>query len=92
MPSEVRAYRVSGHVQGVGFRWWAARAARRLSLAGSVRNLEDGSVAVVAAGEPDALEVFERQLGSGPPGARVSDLRRDPPPAEPPAGEFAILR
>lgn len=92
MTAEVRAYRVSGRVQGVGFRWWTARTARRLSLAGSVRNREDGTVEVVAAGTIDQLEEFERQLRSGPPGAEVSAVDPGDRPAEPPAGDFRILK
>ena len=40
--SGVRRYYVSGVVQGVGFRYFALRAAQRLGLAGYVRNLRDG--------------------------------------------------
>ncbi len=47
--------RVTGRVQGVGFRWWTQNTARALGLAGSVRNLPDGSVEILAQGEPDAV-------------------------------------
>lgn len=43
--------RVSGQVQGVGFRWWAQREAGSLGLVGSAANLEDGGVEIVAEGE-----------------------------------------
>lgn len=92
MAAEVRAYRVSGRVQGVGFRWWAARAARRLSLAGSVRNREDGTVEVIAFGPVEQLEAFEGQLRSGPPGSRVGTLDPLEPPATAPSGDFQILK
>jgi acylphosphatase len=46
---------VTGRVQGVGFRWWTQNTARALGLAGSVRNLPDGGVEIVAQGEPDAV-------------------------------------
>ncbi len=67
----VRGYRVTGRVQGVGFRWWTRKLARDLGLVGRVRNLEDGSVEVRAAGSEDGLERLEQALRRGPPAARV---------------------
>ena len=92
MTEEVRAWRVSGRVQGVGFRWWTARTARRLSLSGSVRNRDDGSVEVAARGAPERLQELERALRSGPPGASVAAVEVVTAPAEIPAGDFRILR
>lgn len=53
-------YRVvfRGHVQGVGFRTTAAMAAARLSVAGFVQNLPDGTVLLEAEGAPDALDAL----------------------------------
>ena len=65
---------VSGEVQGVGFRWFARVAARRLELKGWVRNLDDGSVEVAAAGSQERLDMFRRQLGQGPEGAQVASM------------------
>jgi acylphosphatase len=48
----------SGTVQGVGFRFTAERLARRFSVDGFVRNLDDGRVEVVAEGEETALTDF----------------------------------
>ena len=62
---------VHGRVQGVGFRYFAADAARREGLTGSVRNLADGRVEAVAAGDAESLERFERALRQGPSRARV---------------------
>ena len=69
-----RRYLISGRVQGVGFRYFTHVAAGREHLHGWVRNLPDGRVEIVAEGEPEALERFERQVRTGPPGARVSDV------------------
>ena len=69
-----RQYLVSGRVQGVGFRYFAADAARREGLAGSARNLADGRVVVVAEGDDTSLERFERALRQGPSRARVEQV------------------
>jgi acylphosphatase len=62
---------VSGRVQGVGFRWHTLHRAREVGVTGSVRNLPDGRVAVVAEGERDDLQLFLIWLGQGPPHALV---------------------
>ena len=67
-------YTVSGRVQGVGFRMFAADAARAEGLVGWVRNLPDGRVEVVAEGDAEALSRYEWRLWQGPPGARVDDV------------------
>ena len=63
--------RVYGQVQGVGFRYFARQAARRLNLQGYVRNREDRSVEVVAEGEKRALDQLLAQLKQGPSAAIV---------------------
>jgi acylphosphatase len=70
-------FTVRGRVQGVGFRYFVRVAARRLGLHGWVRNDDDGSVSVAAAGPPDALATFERQLREGPAGSRIEAVSRD---------------
>jgi acylphosphatase len=65
---------VTGQVQGVSFRWYAAREATRLGLAGWVRNEPDGSVRAHAEGPADAVEEFVAWCGQGPPVARVEDV------------------
>ena len=85
--------RVTGVVQGVGFRWFVREKARRLGLAGWVRNLPDGSVEVLAAGDPGQLELLRGELLKGPSGAAVDGLEPAGEPAgEPPAQPFTILR
>ena len=69
-----RRYLVRGRVQGVGFRWFVARTARKLGLTGHARNLPDGSVEVVASGEPAELERLAHKLAKGPPGAVVAGV------------------
>ena len=69
-----RRYLVRGVVQGVGFRYFTARAARDAGLAGYVRNLADGRVEVVAEGQSAAVESLERVIRNGPPLARVDGV------------------
>ena len=69
-------FAVSGRVQGVGYRWFAARTARELGLRGWVRNAPDGSVEAVGAGSDDALEAFGAALRRGPVGSRVDAVSR----------------
>lgn len=81
-PEAAFTARVRGRVQGVGFRWSAREAAKRLGLTGWVRNAEDGSVEVTAEGKADKLEAFAVWLHRGPLGARVDAVeRRDRAPA-----------
>jgi acylphosphatase len=52
--------RVHGRVQGVGFRWWARHRLDELNLAGTARNLDDGTVEVLAEGpEPACRRLLE---------------------------------
>jgi acylphosphatase len=62
---------VAGRVQGVYYRAATAEQATRLQLDGWVKNLADGRVEVVAAGEPAAIAALTRWLWDGPPAARV---------------------
>lgn len=65
---------VSGHVQGVAYRWTTAARARELGLAGWVRNLPDGRVEAVIQGPPAAVQALLAWMERGPPAARVEQL------------------
>jgi acylphosphatase len=67
--------KVTGRVQGVGFRYFTQAAALELKLSGWVRNQPDGSVLVRVAGESAVLARFEEKLRAGPAFARVDELR-----------------
>ncbi len=69
--------RLTGRVQGVGFRWFVRRAAQEFGLTGQVRNLPDGRVEVEAAGDSERLDAFRERLRQGPPGARVTGLEEE---------------
>lgn len=66
--------RAVGKVQGVGFRQSTVSRARQLGLVGWVRNLPDGSVEVLFAGEQAAVDALREWLQNGPCGARVDQL------------------
>ena len=67
--------RITGHVQGVGFRFYAEREARRLGLTGWVRNLPDGDVELLAEGEDVALQRMLAWCREGPPSAAVMNVQ-----------------
>ena len=67
---------VRGRVQGVRFRAATRDEALRLGLSGHARNLADGSVEVLAAGEDASLAALQRWLQRGPPLARVDEVVR----------------
>jgi acylphosphatase len=70
--------RVSGRVQGVGYRAWAQKAALKLGLDGWVRNLTDGTVEAVARGSTVAVNQFVAQCQAGPFLARVTSVDTTP--------------
>jgi acylphosphatase len=84
---------VRGRVQGVGFRWFVRERARRLGLAGWVRNRGDGSVEVLAQGQSETLDRLRQDLLAGPSGAKVSGLDEEHgSPEVAPMNPFGILR
>jgi acylphosphatase len=72
---------VSGRVQGVGFRYSAAEAARQIGVAGWVRNLPDGSVEIVAQGSASAVARMTAWAWRGPRYASVDGVHVDDLPA-----------
>ena len=69
--------RITGRVQGVGFRNFTRRRARGLDVTGWVRNESDGSVRLEAEGPADALESLVEAVHNGPRMARVEDVDVD---------------
>ena len=67
--------RLSGRVQGVGFRYYTADEARRRHLTGWVRNLDSGRVEAVFEGPRRVVEDMVQWCNNGPPGAYVRDVR-----------------
>jgi acylphosphatase len=71
-PDKTVRLRITGEVQGVGYRIWATRIAGSLGLRGWVRNRIDGSVEVLATGPPDAVATMVEACRRGPSAGRVS--------------------
>lgn len=67
--------RITGVVQGVGYRAWTEQAARQRGLSGWVRNRRDGSVEALAQGESAAVQALIDWTKRGPPGARVTEVK-----------------
>lgn len=85
--------RITGRVQGVGFRWWVRRQAVALKLTGWVMNADDErSVELIAEGEPAALDELERSVRVGPSASRVESVQADRGPASGEFDEFGIVR
>ena len=72
-PCSVRL-RITGRVQGVGYRAWALRQASALGLRGWVRNRTDGSVELVATGDDDAVAKLIEACQQGSRHAVVSGV------------------
>ena len=74
---KAKRYYVSGIVQGVGFRYFAERAARHSNVTGYARNLRDGRVEVFAIGTAESLAALRLDLERGPRGASVSGVAEE---------------
>ncbi len=76
---------IKGLVQGVSFRYYTQREARKYGVTGWVRNLPDGSVAALFEGEEEDVEAMIQWCRHGPLGARVTEVIAQP---EEYVGEF----
>lgn len=63
--------RISGRVQGVGFRFTARSMASYTGIKGFIRNLPNGDVYIEAEGTPEQLEEYLNWCRQGPPRARI---------------------
>ncbi|MBZ5538354.1 MAG: acylphosphatase [Acidobacteriia bacterium] len=78
-----RRFRISGRVQGVGYRYFVYHSAGQLQLRGYVMNLPDGDVEVYAIGDFAQLERLKEKLLQGPGMARVTHLDESAAPVDP---------
>ncbi len=71
---ETVAVRVTGKVQGVGYRMATVRQAHELRIAGWVRNHDDGSVEALLQGPHEGIDHMLSWMHVGPPAARVDQV------------------
>ncbi len=69
-----RKFSIRGEVQGVGYRFFAQRAAARHQVVGYVRNCSDGTVEALAEGPANSVEDFKHDLATGPQWAVVDHV------------------
>lgn len=79
--------RITGHVQGVGFRAWTEQRANALGLSGWVRNAENGDVEALFSGSTEAVNAMLAVCREGPRHARVERVELLGP-AAPTVGPF----
>jgi acylphosphatase len=96
MSGAIRQVRISGRVQGVGYRAWVEHRARSHGLEGWVRNRHDGSVEALFSGPADAVADMIARCRRGPSSARVEAVQEEP--AQPdalnlrrPREQFSVL-
>ena len=77
--------KVTGRVQGVGFRWFVLQEAQTAGVSGWVKNLDDGGVEAWIEGDADAVRRVEEAVTRGPRHARVLGVERR---EERPTGRF----
>ena len=66
--------KITGKVQGVGFRYFVLRKAQELGINGWVSNKPNGDVEALAQGEKADLELFIAKVKQGPAFSRVEDV------------------
>jgi acylphosphatase len=89
MVKVARKFLIRGDVQGVGYRFFAQRAAARHQVTGYVRNRADGTVEAWAEGQADNVEAFKHDLATGPRFASVEQVEEV---TFDPTGEFSSFR
>ena len=77
-PEKTVRLRITGNVQGVGYRIWATRTASGLGLRGWVRNRSDGSVEALATGAPEQVAAMIEACRRGPYAAGVAEVTAVP--------------
>ena len=86
-----RAWRISGRVQGVGYRRWAVRAAASLGVSGRVWNAPEGFVELHAKGSNEVLDQLQERLWVGPLFAKVTSVEAVTPEGPFPAAGLEVI-
>ncbi len=81
-PFIARLVRISGRVQGVGYRAWAEREAKARRLRGWVRNMRDGTVEALFIGDPASITGMIEACRSGPRFAKVDNVQEKTVPIQ----------
>ena len=89
MQGVARKFFIRGEVQGVGYRFFAQRAAARHQVVGYVRNCADGSVEALAEGSAGSVEAFKHDLATGPQWAVVDQVEEI---VQEPTGTYSAFR
>ena len=84
-----RRFSIRGDVQGVGYRYFAQRAAARHQVVGYVKNMPDGTVEALVEGPAEVVEAFKHDLATGP---RFSFVQQVEEIALEPTGEYSSFR
>lgn len=66
--------KITGRVQGVGFRHFTRQQAKEIGIKGWVRNMPDGSVETLLSGDEDQIEEMKRRLRKGPISSKVERI------------------
>ena len=90
-PLKVCELRVTGCVQGVGFRLATREQARSLDVFGWVRNLADGSVQVRVRGSSQSVDQLIAWLWQGPPTAKVHTVQETEPVCDDHSGRESFV-
>lgn len=82
--------KITGRVQGVGFRYFVQKRATEFGIKGWVKNMRDGGVLVMARGDSKDMETFLEHLRIGPSMARVVKLEKSKLPGLEDFADFSI--
>ena len=84
-----RRFLIRGQVQGVGYRFFAQRAAARHQVVGYIRNCADGTVEALVEGPANSVEAFKHDLATGPQWAVVNQVEEI---SLEPTGRYSMFR
>jgi acylphosphatase len=84
-----RRFLIRGEVQGVGYRFFAQRAAARHQVVGYIRNCADGTVEALVEGPANSVEAFKHDLATGPQWAVVKQVEEI---SLEPTGRYSMFR